>query len=101
MSASLQSAQTFQPTTEDSGRRLDLYLTSALGNVSRSRVQELIDQGKVLINQIPARASYKLRGDETITISGPAERPPLRAKPEDIPLDIVYEDESLAVINKP
>jgi 23S rRNA pseudouridine1911/1915/1917 synthase len=93
--------QSLQPTSEDSGRRLDKYLTAALGNVSRARVQELVEHGKVLVNQAPARASYKLRGGELIEILGPAERPPLRATPEDIPLEIIYEDESLAVVNKP
>ncbi len=93
--------QSLHARSEDSGRRLDQYLTSALGNVSRSRVQELIQQSKVLVSGSPARASYKLRGDELIEILGPAQRPPLRARPEDIPLEIIYEDESLAVVNKP
>jgi 23S rRNA pseudouridine1911/1915/1917 synthase len=89
------------PRSEDAGRRLDQYLTATLGHISRSRVQELIAQSKVLVGGSPARASYKLRGDELIEIVGPAERPPLRATPEDIPLEIIYEDEALAVVNKP
>jgi len=98
---SADSLQRFRAHPEDSGRRLDQYLTAALGTVSRARVQELIEQGKVLVDGRPARASYKLRGDEKITITGSAERPPIRAHAEDIPLEIVYEDNALAVINKP
>jgi 23S rRNA pseudouridine1911/1915/1917 synthase len=96
-----QSPITFQATPEDAGRRLDQFLTSALGNVSRARVQELISQQKVTVNGDPARASLKLRGNEVVEVAGEAERPPLKAIPEDIPLDIVYEDEWLAVVNKP
>ena len=83
------------------GLRLDQFLVSQLPDVSRARVQELIDQEKVLISGKSAKPSFKLRGGETIVIIAPAERPPLRATPEDIPLDIVYEDDDLAVINKP
>jgi 23S rRNA pseudouridine1911/1915/1917 synthase len=88
-------------TPDDAGRRLDQFLASHLPDVSRARVQELIAQEKVLVNGAPSKASLKLRGNETIEILGPAERPPLKAIAEDIPLDIVYEDDDLAVINKP
>ena len=91
----------FTPTPDDVGRRLDQFLVSQLPDISRARVQELIAQEKVLVNAKPAKASLKLRGDERIEILGPADRPPLRAIAEDIPLDIVYEDSDLAVVNKP
>jgi 23S rRNA pseudouridine1911/1915/1917 synthase len=91
----------FQATSDDVGRRLDQFLTAALENVSRVRVQELIEQEKVRVNGHPARASLKLRGDDVVEVTGEAERPPLKAFAEDIPLDIVYEDEWLAVVNKP
>jgi 23S rRNA pseudouridine1911/1915/1917 synthase len=84
----------------DAGQRLDLFLVPRL-NVSRARVQQLITEEKVLLNDAPAKPSLQLRGGERITILGPAERPPLRAIAEVIPLDIVYEDDDLAVINKP
>lgn len=87
-------------TPEHAGQRLDQFLATRL-NVSRARVQELIQSEKILLNDVPAKASLKLRGGERITVTGPAERPPLRAFAEDIPLDIVYEDDDLAVINKP
>ena len=86
---------------DHAGRRLDQFLVSQLPDVSRARVQELIDQQKVLVDGKPGKRSLKLRGGETIEILTPAERPPLKATPEDIPLDIVYEDDDLAVINKP
>ncbi len=64
-------------------------------------MQDLIAQEKVLVNGKPARSSSRLVGNETIEVVGDVVRPPLRAMPEDIPLDIVYEDDDLAVINKP
>ena len=86
---------------EDSGRRLDQFLAVRLDSVSRARVQEMIAAGKVLVNDAPARASLKLRGGERISVLGEAQRAPLKAVAEEIPLDIVYEDDDLAVINKP
>ena len=86
---------------EDEGRRLDQFLTMRLEDVSRARVQELIAEGKVLVNDAAAKASLKLRGGERVAVLGAAQRAPLKALPEDIPLDIVYEDDDLAVINKP
>lgn len=91
----------FTTTSEDAGKRLDQFLTAKLADVSRARVQQLITEKKVLVNGAAAKASVKLRGGETITILGPATRPPLRAIPEQIPLDIVYEDDDLAIVNKP
>jgi 23S rRNA pseudouridine1911/1915/1917 synthase len=88
-------------TADDAGKRLDQFLTTRLDSVSRARVQEMIVEGKVLVNDAPAKASLKLRGGETITIVGEPHRPPLKAIAEEIPLDIVYEDDDLAVINKP
>ena len=86
---------------EEAGRRLDQFLAAQLKEVSRARVQQLIRQGKVEVNGAPAKASLRLKGNETVTLVGPAEAPPLRAVPEDIPLDVVYEDEALAVVSKP
>ena len=86
---------------EDAGKRLDRLLATRLESVSRARVQEMIAEGKVLVNDAPAKASLKLRGGERISVLGEAERAPLKATAEEIPLDIVYEDDDLAVINKP
>lgn len=87
--------------TDDAGKRLDQFLATRLESVSRARVQELIADGKVLVNDATAKASLKLRGGERVTILGSAKRPPLRAMAEDIPLDIAFEDDDLAIINKP
>jgi 23S rRNA pseudouridine1911/1915/1917 synthase len=84
---------------DDAGKRLDQLLAVHL-DVSRARVQQLIAEQKVLVNDTPAKASLKLRSGERITVLGSAERPPLRAIAEEIPLDIVYEDDDLAIINK-
>ena len=86
---------------DDAGKRLDQFLTPRLGSISRARVQEMIAQGLVLVNDAPAKASLKLRGGERITVLGAAQRAPLKAIAEKIPLEIVYEDDDLAVINKP
>jgi 23S rRNA pseudouridine1911/1915/1917 synthase len=69
--------------------------------VSRARVQQLIAKGEVLVNSATAKASLRLRGDEQIVVTGPPHAPPLRAIPEEIALDIVYEDDDLAIVNKP
>ena len=87
--------------TDNAGKRLDQFLAGHMTSVSRARVQQLIAEGKILVNEAPAKASLKLRGGETITVLGEAERPPLKAMAEDVPLDIVYEDDDLAVIDKP
>jgi 23S rRNA pseudouridine1911/1915/1917 synthase len=92
---------TFAVPPEDAGQRLDTWLTSRLENVSRARVQLMLSESKVLVNGAPAKPSLKLRGGESIEILGEATPPPLHATPEDIPLDIVYEDDDLSVINKP
>jgi 23S rRNA pseudouridine1911/1915/1917 synthase len=86
---------------EDAGKRLDQFLVTQIPDVSRARVQQLIAEEKVQVNGRAAKASLKLHGDETVVITGTAVPPPLRAIAEDIPLDIVYEDKDLAVINKP
>ena len=86
---------------EHAGKRLDQYLVSQLGEVSRARVRQLVEQGKVLVNDQHAKPSLRLRGGERIQVLGSAQAPPLRAVPEDIPLEMVYEDDDLAVINKP
>ncbi len=87
-------------TSDNAGQRLDQFLVARL-NVSRARVQQLIEQAKILVNDGPTKAALKLRGGERVIVLGELERPPLRAFAEEIPLDIVYEDSDLAIINKP
>ncbi len=86
---------------EAAGSRLDHFLATQLEGVSRSRVQLLLEQGDVLLDGTHAKASLKLRGGEQIVITGEPHPAPLKAVAEDIPLDVVYEDRDLAVINKP
>jgi 23S rRNA pseudouridine1911/1915/1917 synthase len=87
-------------TAEAAGQRLDHFLALQLPDTSRARVQQLIDEQKVLVDDAVVKPSRRLRGDERITILGAVELPPLRAIAEEIPLDIVYEDDDLAVVNK-
>ncbi len=93
---------------DGAGQRLDQYLATQLSEVcqvevSRARVQQLIAKGEVLVNGIEAKGSLRLKGngEEQITVTGPPQAPPLRAIPEEIALDIVYEDDDLAIVNKP
>jgi 23S rRNA pseudouridine1911/1915/1917 synthase len=83
------------------GQRLDQFIASQLEGVSRSRVQMLMDQGDVLVNGEREKPSLKLRGGERITLTGEPHPTPLKAVAEDIPLDVVFEDADLAVVNKP
>ncbi len=93
--------RTISAPAEAKGQRLDAFLAAQLEGVSRSRVQLLLDQGDVLVNGVREKASLKLRGGEQIVITGDPHPAPLKAVPEAIPLDIVYEDSDLAVVNKP
>lgn len=86
---------------EEAGRRLDRFLVARLGDASRARVQRLISEHKVRANGKVAKASLRLKNQQRIEILGAVELPRLRATAEDIPLDVVYEDDYLAVVNKP
>jgi 23S rRNA pseudouridine1911/1915/1917 synthase len=81
--------------------RLDQYLAQALPDISRARVQLLIEAGQVRVDGNPAKPKQKLRGGESIEIEGSPQPAPLHAVAEDIPLDILHEDKYLAIINKP
>lgn len=84
----------------DSGARLDRFVATHCPELSRSRVQELIDAGMVLVNGQPAKPSQKLKLDERITVQ-PEPRPRLKAEAEAIPLEVLYEDDDVIIINKP
>ena len=84
----------------EAGRRLDHVLHERLPQYSRSRIQQWIRDGRVLVNGTAARASYTVRGGEAIQVE-PAEPPPLRAEPEEIPLTILYEDDDVVAVDKP
>lgn len=80
--------------------RCDKYISENFEGVSRSYIKKLSDEKKIFVNGIAKNASYKLKKGDVIEFSLP-EPEVIEAKPEDIPLDIVYEDSELLVINKP
>jgi 23S rRNA pseudouridine1911/1915/1917 synthase len=82
------------------GERLDIFLREKFPAVSRGAMQRLIEQGHIRVNGQPTKATHNPRAGDTIEITFPEARP-AEAQPEDIPLDILFEDNSLLVINKP
>jgi 23S rRNA pseudouridine1911/1915/1917 synthase len=92
---------TLVPLPEHAGKRLDQFLAVHFPEVSRNRLQQLIESRQVEVNRAPAKPSLRLRGGESIRVLAAPHAPPLRAIAEDIPLEVVYEDDDLAVINKP
>ena len=91
--------QTIRIAPEDAGVRLDAYLASRIEGWSRARLQKLIESEDVLVNGKSSKPSYKLREHDEIEVELIA--PPADTfTPENIPLDIVYEDETLVVVNK-
>lgn len=83
----------------DGGGRLDAYLAGKLPEISRSYVQKLIDDERVLVNGERAKSRLKTAAGMVITVNLP-EPEPLSATPQDLPLDIIYEDEDILIINK-
>jgi 23S rRNA pseudouridine1911/1915/1917 synthase len=85
---------------EESGQRLDKYLAGEMTDLSRSRIKELVQAGEVLVNGKKSKVSYKVQKGDLIQVTVlPLE--PLKLEAENIPLDIVYEDEDVIVVNKP
>ena len=93
--------RSFVASTAAAGMRLDAYLAQAIPEISRARVQMLIEAGQVRVDGAAAKSKQKMSGGEAIEIEGEPHPAPLHATPEDIPLDILYEDKYLAVVNKP
>lgn len=90
--------------TVDAGQallRIDKFLANLLPHASRSRVQAATMAGSIRVNDLPVRSSYKVKPGDVVTILLEFPKRELKLTPENIPLDIVYEDEELAVINKP
>jgi len=84
----------------DAGKRLDQFLHERLPEYSRSRLQDWIQHGRVLVNGAAGKRSFLLKGSEQIQVE-PASLPPLHAVAEDLPLDILFEDADVIAINKP
>ena len=81
--------------------RIDKFLMDRLPNVSRNKVQDAIRDGYVLVNETAIKPNYKVRPDDVIIVALPEPPRDTEVVPENIPLDIVYEDEVLLVVNKP
>lgn len=95
----LPKARMLRLTVSTSGIRLDSYLTKTFPQFSRAYLQKLIEQGYILVNQRQAKASRKLAGEDRITIEfSPL---PTLPKAESIPLNIIYEDNEIIVVDKP
>ena len=84
----------------EEGMRLDRYLAEEYEELSRSRIQKLVKDGLIKVNTKPVKASYRLLLGDRVEITVPEAKEP-DIVPEDIPLDILYEDEWLMVVNKP
>ena len=91
--------KTLTPSEADKGKRLDAYIGEAT-DLSRSYAQNLIEDGLVSVSGRKVAKKYKIKAGETIMISIP-EAKPIDAAPEDIPIDIIYEDEDVIVVEKP
>jgi len=83
------------------GERLDKVLVARLGHVSRSQVQAMIREGHVLVNGHAPKVSYRIEGGESIAVTLPAVLEDAGPVAEAIPLDVLYEDDQVAVVNKP
>ena len=90
----------FQVTEEYEDERIDKYISQLIDSLSRSFIQKMLKDGKVQVDGKPVKANYRLKTDEEIVFELPdAVEPDIL--PEDIPLDILYEDDDLLVVNKP
>ncbi|MCL2057324.1 MAG: RluA family pseudouridine synthase [Oscillospiraceae bacterium] len=87
------------PMGQDSGARIDRFICGSLGDMTRSTVQRLCEEGYIRVNGMPAAKNYRVKQGDRVEVNLP---PPKAAKPEpqDIPLDIVYEDAHILVVNK-
>ena len=94
------SPRQFTVDSSAAGTRLDVYLARQLPELSRTRIQELITEGHVHIDGAAAKRSHRVAAGEKIAVKI-LPRPPLSAAPEALPLEILYQDEDLVVVNKP
>lgn len=90
-----------EPEPDYAGIRIDKYIAEELSDYSRSYLSGLISNGKITVSDKPVKASYKLREGDIIHLSIPAPEMPEQIIPENIPLDIVYEDSDIIIVNKP
>nr|WP_325299338.1 RluA family pseudouridine synthase [uncultured Dysosmobacter sp.] len=91
---------TLQPNKEDAGQRVDAWLAARVEGLTRSAAARLLEEGRVACGGKTLAKNYRLTGAETIQVSLP-EPEPVDVRPQDIPLDVVYEDGDVIVVNKP
>ena len=84
----------------DAGKRVDTWLASCIEGLTRSAAQRLLEEGRVLREGKPLAKNGRLTGTEVLTVSLP-DPEPIDAQPQDIPLDVVFEDADVIVVNKP
>lgn len=99
-SSNLQDERYFVISQEQTGQRLDRFLTALLSNTSRSVVQQMIADGAVQVNTRTSKAGYMLRFGDTVEVQQAVPALATTAQPNALPLDVVYEDDDLLVINK-
>jgi 23S rRNA pseudouridine1911/1915/1917 synthase len=92
--------QEFDVKNRSDGKRIDSYLASRYTDYSRRVIQKVIDADAVLVNGRPVKASYRVRTGDVVSVRLP-ELPDTTPEPENIPIEVVYEDEALTVVNKP
>lgn len=88
-------------TLEDAGARLDSFLARSIENTSRSAAQQLIDDGRVTLRGKPVKSSYKVAENDEFSVELPEVVEDAGLEAQDIPLDVIYEDADLIVVNKP
>ena len=94
------SIQVYEVPETESNVRVDVFLASQMPDMSRSHIQKLVSAGLVTVNGKNVKANYKAQQKDIVSVSIPAPEP-LDVKPESIPLDILYEDQDIIVVNKP
>ena len=91
---------TYQIGIEEDDERIDKWISSALTDLSRSYIQKCIKEGQVYVNDVPKKASYRLKVDDEIVFRIPESVEPSICA-EDIPLSVLYEDEDVLIVDKP
>ena len=92
--------RTLQPAAADAGKRVDAWLASQVEGLTRSAAARLLEEGRVTLEGRPLAKNYRLTGGEALAVSLP-DPEPIEALPQDIPLEVVYEDGDVIVVNKP
>ncbi len=92
--------EVFAVSNEEAGVRLDKFVSDRLSDYTRSHIQKLTEEGRILVQGVPAKASYKLKENDKVTVEIP-DAAEVDILPEAIPLSIVYEDEDMLVVDKP